>query len=414
MHNPKPIFALFLTAVLILILPSAGMSENVKLRVTVERANIRLKPSLESAVVGRAPLGTIFENAEKVGDWFKISLPPDESGFVVTGYIHSSIVDVLTQAKTEAKKTAKPAQAVKRDAPSAVVKTPPPSSKRETRSAAPPSAEAGRYKKPRSSGRGIGLKLSGGLNYMLLGDINDAYEGKNARIQDQAMAGSASGEFPTMHMGMDFSGEIVLYFSRSIGIGIGGGYIKIKSSSGDVSWDEFLIVPLNYKQAQDLKISAIPIRLTLHFTVPMGAVNLAFRLGGDYYLGKFSQVYKWEEWFSTGELEASGIMNTLGGHAGLGFEINISRHLAFVLDVEGRYAKFKGIEADWEASGVNWMGPFSDSGTRTLYYYDADGNYPTLLWDESIPAASTVVQNPREGAVDLSGIFFGGGFRIRF
>lgn len=413
-NQSKTLFILLAAWAVVLTFPSEGISENVKLRVTVERANIRLKPSLESTIVSRAPLGAVFENAEKTGEWYKISLPPDEGGFVVTGYIHSSIVDVLTEPMPRENERTADVSSEEMSSPPRRTSLPPPPAGEMTRSEEqrrPP-----RYDEPpASSGFGVGLKLSGGMNYLFLGDVNDAYEGKNAYIQGKAVPGSITGEYPAFHTGWDFNGELILNFSRSFGIGVGGGYIMMNSNSGDVSWREPLPpITLNYKESQDLEVTAVPIRLSLHVTIPLGAVNLAFHAGGDYYLGKFSQVFKWEDWFSTGETQVNGTMSTIGGHAGMGFEINFSRNFAFVLEAEGRYAKFSGIEGDWETSGVNWFGPFSDSGKKTLYYYDANGTNPVLIWADDMPAVTPLVQNPREGTVDFSGIFFGGGFKIRF
>ncbi|MFW6130666.1 MAG: hypothetical protein ACOC56_05715 [Atribacterota bacterium] len=85
---------------LILLVGSAEASK-FKLRVSVTTANIRLRPSLESVVISKAHRGAILNAEEKIGNWYKIKLPPDENGIIIAGYIHQSIVVVLEETKKE-------------------------------------------------------------------------------------------------------------------------------------------------------------------------------------------------------------------------------------------------------------------------------------------------------------------------
>jgi len=91
----------FSTLLIILFLCLVGIGEaaTIKLRITVEKANIRLKPTTESVVIFQAPLGAILNAEEKIGEWYRVNLPPDERGVVVSGYIHQSIVEVLEEIK---------------------------------------------------------------------------------------------------------------------------------------------------------------------------------------------------------------------------------------------------------------------------------------------------------------------------
>lgn len=75
-----------------------------KVRVIAEHANIRARASLESSVIATVSGGTILDVISKDGKWFLISLPPDDKGFVITGYIHSSIVEIIEVSTTDEKK----------------------------------------------------------------------------------------------------------------------------------------------------------------------------------------------------------------------------------------------------------------------------------------------------------------------
>ncbi len=69
----------------------------MKVKVKVEKAQIRLKPSSESTVVGEAPLGAVLETKGKEGVWFIIALPSEELGFIISGYIHESQVEIIEE-----------------------------------------------------------------------------------------------------------------------------------------------------------------------------------------------------------------------------------------------------------------------------------------------------------------------------
>jgi len=72
-------------------------ASELKVIVTVEVANIRLKPSIESAIIGKIKIGQVLEVLQKEGKWYFVNLPLDENGFVVSGYIHQSIVKVIKE-----------------------------------------------------------------------------------------------------------------------------------------------------------------------------------------------------------------------------------------------------------------------------------------------------------------------------
>ncbi len=118
---------------LLVLAPVVSSAADQKVRVKVTSANVRLKPALDAPIVGNARQGQVLDFEKKTGDWYLVSLPPDEKGDVVTGFIHSSIVEeisaeaeapevpvekakVKAETKPEAKTTAPPA-VVERTAP---------------------------------------------------------------------------------------------------------------------------------------------------------------------------------------------------------------------------------------------------------------------------------------------------------
>jgi len=90
---------LTLLAVSFLFLNGTTQAADLKVRVLVESAEVRLRADTLSQVVGKLPLGTILESEGKVGEWFQVKLPPDEEGFVILGYIHQRHVEVVGEVR---------------------------------------------------------------------------------------------------------------------------------------------------------------------------------------------------------------------------------------------------------------------------------------------------------------------------
>jgi len=73
---------------------AAAAGETLQVRVKVTSANVRLKPNIDSLIIGKTALGQVFEVLKKEGDWYLVELPPDEKGTVISGYLHSSVTEI--------------------------------------------------------------------------------------------------------------------------------------------------------------------------------------------------------------------------------------------------------------------------------------------------------------------------------
>ena len=83
-------------------------AQTQKVRVVVESAELHLKPDTASQVISTVPLGAILELVLQKGDWYWVKLPPDQDGFVLSGYIHSQDTEVLGEKPTAQLQTAQP------------------------------------------------------------------------------------------------------------------------------------------------------------------------------------------------------------------------------------------------------------------------------------------------------------------
>lgn len=63
-----------------------------KVQVILESANIRSNPNFESEIVHQIERGLTLLAMGKVGEWYRVDLPPDEEGIIISGFIHQSYI----------------------------------------------------------------------------------------------------------------------------------------------------------------------------------------------------------------------------------------------------------------------------------------------------------------------------------
>lgn len=67
-------------------------SEEIDIRVTAPKANIRVLPSIQSNIIRSVPMGAVLQAQKKEGPWFFVSFVME--GFTIKGYIHETVVAV--------------------------------------------------------------------------------------------------------------------------------------------------------------------------------------------------------------------------------------------------------------------------------------------------------------------------------
>ena len=93
--------------------PAAAAQTSLgKIKVSVENASLRDKPSLDAEILEESiPLGTIFNVEKKAGEFYEIKFQ-SKLGVMITGYIHEMYVEAIA-----AEPPAKPAEPVKVETP---------------------------------------------------------------------------------------------------------------------------------------------------------------------------------------------------------------------------------------------------------------------------------------------------------
>lgn len=78
-----------------------SLNSEQKVRISVEKLDVRFNPSSDAPVIKTISKGTILEPIQKVGEWHQIELFDKESGFNLTGYVHQSGVILVVDEASE-------------------------------------------------------------------------------------------------------------------------------------------------------------------------------------------------------------------------------------------------------------------------------------------------------------------------
>jgi opacity protein-like surface antigen len=262
----------------------------------------------------------------------------------------------------------------------------------------------------------VGFKFFGGYNSMNGGDINEGLKGLFDIYKAEASwAGLTShGDYKPFHGGMDLGGDLIIYFSPIVGIGIGASYLQAQNSS------ELTIAATGGSVTLKIKpeVAAIPIRAGLYFAVPMGSfVNLSINAGAEYYLARIKYRERldyagaWEQ--AEANVDSKGKIGFCGG---LGLEIKIHPNLSILLEGRGRYARVDGFEGN--ISDTSSYGPPStDSGKLYFLRLNAGpplGSFPLLTVTDTPPPPDPTILENHLARLDINGFSALAGIMLRF
>ena len=283
----------------------------------------------------------------------------------------------------------------------------------------------------------LSIKLTGGLRYINVGDINNHIESFDNYMSSflSFYEGGKMGKIN--NYGPDLEGELRLDISSKFAVGVGIGYISGKNESnfqtaGDFApiYQIYIVPPIDlFEFVVESKIETIPIKLGIYYTIPLGSrINIFLKSGLDYYFSKCF-IYKYNEIISidgtvypvefyeiSNKYDMRG--NGLGFNGGLGFEYKISNFLALVLEIQRRYAKIKKLKGKWIYSNTFTLEQGENEGILYIARKDMEDEgfsdifYPDLVVSPSKPSGAKIL-NAREATLDLSGFSLKVGIRIK-
>ena len=375
----------------------------IKVKVTAEIANIRLKPSIGSVIIRQIPQGDILEATRKEGEWFEVKLDPDESG-TTSGYVHESLVLPLEDVPPPLKPVIidKPAEKPSEK----------PIEKPAEKPAEKPNVEtipAGISEETVEDKGRISVWLYGGPAYGLIGDLNRGAQGL-ADLFSAQLGLAADRDVDSVRSGFLFGGEIGIPLSPGVYLSLGADILSAGKESlinyarpGGAAPDSYTAYP---------KFTALPVRVAISL-YPLEFLYI--KIGAAYYFASCDYFARFEhdkfrqEW--TGEAKGSGF-GVLGG---IGLDWRLATGFSFVAEMTGQYAPISGFEGTGTFQDSSLAAPVTEEGI--LYAYDAkpygQTKYPMLFIRNKMPAEAGV-ENAREAKIDFSGLSLRVGLKIRF
>jgi hypothetical protein len=385
----KKHFWLLLFSLFFLLGSSLIQAETIKLKVVAAIANLRLTPDLGSRIVGTVSSGKILESAERIGDWFKVSLPPGQDGIEITGYIHIKTVEV--QAETPRISKNMPIQKTQPKIAPLYVTVPQQKSKNR-----------------------LAFKLTGGFARLQGGDASANRTGFSDYWKDKAQQPGSGieieGGTQEIHSGMNFEADVIYYLNSRLGVGIGASYILVNKGKDQsrmvIRWPGEKRI-----DSRGNSFSAIPIKLGVFFNfLKSRKLNFFLNGGVGYYLARWKELEDYES-ESPGasywkKYETKVHSGGIGFHGGLGLEYRLLRNVSFVLEGSGRYARISGFKGEYNEKSSEGADA-TDQGK--LYYYEWAYNQKLYPWielldrDPSQINFSDPIYNAREAVIDFSG-----------
>ncbi|MFW6128840.1 MAG: OmpW family outer membrane protein [Candidatus Aminicenantaceae bacterium] len=317
--NVKKIIPIFIVFML-LVFSSVGFADVLKIRVAVDKANVRLKANLSSQTIGQVSSGTVFKVKKKTGDWYLISLPPDENGFVLSGYIHNSVVEEIGAEQEKISETVEEPVEVKREEKTNI--SPPPH---------PPERQT-QYPPPRH-------KKS--LPKMCFG-----IKGGYAMLSEAKYSGGIT-------YGASFTFSIMEYVAVEV-----SGMMFQSDVEGDVS---------GLSQGS---LSSIPIQLSIQGRFPVGEIVPYVSGGAGYFLNSFTLNEELvNNWDSLGFDIEESVDPSFGFHFGAGVDVFFSPNIGLNLDFKYCIAS---MEGSWkltdQATSTEVSGTLSDLNLNSMIF----------------------------------------------
>jgi outer membrane protein W len=260
-----------------------------KVSIKVRMANIRLMPSLKSAVIHQLPLGVELKPLGKSGNWHRVNLPPNPDGIILSGYIHGSIVNetfekIVPPPPEPAAFTEDEPEGLEEDS-EPIKEIPPP-----VRTATP----------------GLPIWIGAGAGYTMPSETS-------------------------FGNGINFGLTLGYWISRYLAVELRVPYFQsdVTGSIGRLSTGRF---------------KSISLTMSVQARYPVKALIIPYVVGGgDYHLNKFTldkEVVN--SWNALGFDIEENVDHTFGFHFGGGLDYFLFRNLALNLDVRYYTASLKG------------------------------------------------------------------------
>ena len=319
--------------VLITALAAPLLAQGTKVKVVVENASLRLKPSLDSEAIEESiPLNTILTSENKVGEWYEVKYE-SQVGVTLIGYIHEMYVEVLVE-----------------EAPQPLIQEAERPQLRETRQPEPLlPAEYGQKK--------MEIFLGGGLGFGSLLNSSTDYEYHFGKIgvldymDEVGQVGHSAGG----PKGLGFS--LAYYFSGGFGLSLRVDLNFSQNLTGEssysVTWKYWNKGPFTEPDQWDLtgNLSVIPISLNAVYKFDLGMISPYISAGPTFFLAKLKidttigladtwtfveggSLWRTIDYFAIpAYVDVDQSLNGIGFNIGAGLDVALSPNFGLTLDM---------------------------------------------------------------------------------
>ena len=257
------------------------------------------------------------------------------------------------------------------------------------------------------------VRLSGGLNYLGLKDVNSALRGWEDGLRREAVRQSwktEGGAVPEFHGGFEFQAELIFLLTPRLGIGLGSGYIHKETLEKDAA---LTIVKgtVTYLYARLTKVSAVPLDLTAYYFIPLGRdFHIYLKAGAGYLNARYVDREANKKIEDSRYVYPTLAFAKAGGpsfQGGVGLAYQIEPFMGFFLEAAWRLAR------PGSFTGENKAG---EQGT--LYYFE-EYNPDLDFWQARMqvlpqPPAGERIRSAGKAVIDLSGASVRVGISLKF
>jgi len=331
--------------------PMLGQSAGGKIKVIVENASLRVKPSMDAEILeDNIPVATVFNVERKIGEWYEVKYQ-SKLGVMITGYIHEMFVEALPSETG-----VKPAEPPKKEGPKPAPTTP----------------------RPYAPGTSVGPKLEVGLAYGLgLGSPASETSTYSRSVPPAYVLRRETGNGTMTHKLKGFQSvgfSLSYYFSGGFGIQLRVDFNfkqDISEGSSDFAsnwtWTDDTTGSRNATYALSGEMSLMPISLNLIYKIPASAMFQPYLSAGLSYLtGSFKadSTAGYPFWYLTPGFQnidylavpiaIDESLSGLGGNIGGGVDVYFSPTVAF--NIGAIYFLGKEFSFNWSPAPGTYRG----------------------------------------------------------
>jgi hypothetical protein len=260
----------------------------------------------------------------------------------------------------------------------------------------------------------VSIKVTGGMTYFSGNDYNKGIQGIYDYCNDNF--NDVVGKYKPLHMGMGLGAEFVVSLDPHFGLGLGAGFFRAsRQNEIGLEW-----LNISVKQAYKPSLRVIPLTLNLHYYVPLRrALRLDVFAGAGYYMTHFDHDSTLETDFFSYEQtqEFRSKAKPFGFQGGMGLELRLSSHFAFVVQAEGRYVRITSLKGDLAEDESWFLGKRHNEEKDAYLWYlernDSGHIYSLVSFAKNQPSSAEVT-NVRKGELNLSGVTGTAGLKIMF